>query len=96
MCGMSALTSPINRQPAQSHAWNAAWQLVAPSLRQMAVFEFGERQGVIAENTIRRVLADGDESLRQALVLMLAGNFPQPVVQFLTATIETLPVMAPS
>jgi len=27
---------------------------------------------------------------------MLAGNLPQPNIQFLTAAVERLPVMAPS
>lgn len=33
----------IDRQTGQPHAWDTAWQLLAPNLRQIAVFEFGER-----------------------------------------------------
>ena len=90
-----ALRLFVDRQTAQSHAWDTAWQLLAPSLRQMAALESGQRQGVIAMDASRRVLAGGDEGLRQPLILVLAGNLSQPVVQFLPATVELLPVMAP-
>ena len=62
----------------------------------MPVFEFGQGQRVVAADAGRLVLTDGDEGFRQPLVLMLARNLPQPVVQFLAATVEPLPVMAPS
>src|SRR5665811_410860 len=41
-----ALILPIDGQTAQPHARNPARQLLAPGLRQMAVFEFGEGQCV--------------------------------------------------
>ena len=34
---------PVDRQPVQLHVRDATWQLLAPCLRQMAVFEFGEQ-----------------------------------------------------
>lgn len=62
----------------------------------MSVFEFGERQRVIAADASGLSLTDGDEGLRQPLVLVLAGDPPQPVVHFLAAAVEGLPVMVPS
>ena len=91
-----ALILPVERQSAQSHTGDAARQLLAPGSRQMTVFEFGQRQRVVAADTHRRFFADGDKALRQPLVLMLAGDLSQPVVQFLAAAVETLPVMASS
>jgi hypothetical protein len=91
-----ALQLPIDGQPAQAHAGDAARQLLAPGGRQMPVLEFRQRQRVVAEDAGRRLLANGDEGLRQALVLMLPGDLPQPAVQFQAAAVESLPVMIPS
>jgi hypothetical protein len=62
----------------------------------MAVFEFGKRQRVETADASGILLADGDEGLRQTLVLMLTGDLPQPVVQLQATAVEALPVMAPS
>jgi len=91
-----ALILPIDSQPAQTHAGDATRQLLAPGFRQMSVVEFRQRQCEIAADTGWRFLANGDEGLRQPLVLVLAGNLPQPAVQFRATTVERLPVMAPS
>ena len=62
----------------------------------MPVLEFCQRQRVIAADAGWRVLANGDEGFRQPLVLMLARDLPQPVIQLLAAAVESPPVMIPS
>lgn len=62
----------------------------------MQVFEFGQGQGVVGANPGWFALMDGDECFRQSLVLMLTRDLLQPIIQFLAATAERLPIMAPS
>jgi len=61
----------------------------------MPVLEFRQRQRVIAADAAWLFFANGDEGFRQPLVLVLTGDLPQPVVQFLAAAVESLPVMIP-
>jgi len=68
----------VDDQPPQPHTGYAARQLLAPGRRLMAAFEFGERQRAVGAGAVGCFLANGDEGLRQPLVLMLAGSLPQP------------------
>ena len=86
----------IDRQAAQAHARNAVRQLLAQSFGQMAAFEFGQDQGVVAADLRRRLLQRGNEGFGQALVLVLARDLAQPRVQRFAAAVETLAVMAAS
>ena len=62
----------------------------------MLVFELGKCECIVATDSRWLFFAYGNKGFRQPLVLMLARDLPQPVVQLLAAAVEPLPVMVPS
>lgn len=75
-------TGDAMREPA-SIVW---WKMDALQLRQA--------QGVESANPLGLPLLNGHEGSGQTLVPMLAGETPQPVIQFRLAAIESLAIMA--
>jgi len=60
------------------------------------MLHFSESECVVAAGTCGCVTLRGDEGSGQALVLMLAGDALQPVVQFVPAAIEGQAIMRSS
>lgn len=72
---------------------------IRPSCRhhgRSPALEFCQLQSVVAASASGRFLAHGDEGLRQSLVLMLADDLAQPVVQSPAPAGESPPVTIPS
>lgn len=72
-----ALILTIDSQPAQPYLGDATRPLLAPGFRQTPVVEFCQRQCVIVADAGWRFLANGDEGLRQRLVMMLSCDRPR-------------------